>query len=232
MTDTLSNYSSPQKMESQVDQTVQNSNKNKTNYWIYSTFILLFILVSGGYYFLSKLTMQNNIDDNCNPLTTPIFNLKPTEGIANEPTTPITPSAMPIYLQKNYVNENFKFSLQIPNNTSVSQEMNTDYNRLVTFEGDNLLFKIHLEGRKDLEVFDPHRYYHMDMMVSEVTTLGELEAGLYKAPNGYCDGPGCSQPYVAIVTKKDNDIYTLSFYGDDELSPTENAILQSFRFTE
>ena len=67
------------------------------------------------------------------------------------------------------------------------------------------------------------------MPVSEIVTIGGIEAGVYKAPNGYCDGPSCSEPYIAIVTKKGEDIYSLTFFGDDELSKTENSILQSFK---
>ena len=71
----------------------------------------------------------------------------------------------------------------------------------------------------------------MDAPISRTTTLAGVSANVYEMPNGYCDGPGCSAPYIAIVTVNGPDLYHISFFGDTKLSDTENQILSSFKFT-
>lgn len=62
-------------------------------------------------------------------------------------------------------------------------------------------------------------------------TLGGQEAIITYAPNGYCDGPGCSDPFIAYSTNKPVALfYNVVFYGDAELSASEENILKSFKF--
>lgn len=84
---------------------------------------------------------------------------------------------------------------------------------------------------KTLIAFKDFRYLDFDQ--SGQTTMGERPAAVFKAPRGYCDGPGCSDPFIAYgVEAVPGTYYVLVFYGDDVLNETERHILESFRFPE
>lgn len=74
-------------------------------------------------------------------------------------------------------------------------------------------------------------YHFMDFERSGEGRLGGKTAAIFKAPRGYCDGPGCTDPFIAYSTDKPVALfYNAVFYGDTELNPTEKKILESFKF--
>ncbi len=74
-------------------------------------------------------------------------------------------------------------------------------------------------------------YSYMDFIRSGEGKLGGQVAAIFKAPRGYCDGPSCSDPFIAYSTDKPVALYyNVVFYGDDILSSDEEKILESFQF--
>ncbi|MDZ7586751.1 MAG: hypothetical protein U0946_03260 [Patescibacteria group bacterium] len=127
-----------------------------------------------------------------------------------------------------YQNTALGFMIRYPSGIQVIKELNDQYNRLTSFEGNNL--KIEVRLRQDTNNTPLDQYYFMDAPISGQTTLGGLNANIYKFPNGYCDGSSCSQPFVAIVTKRNSDFFSLIFSGDVELSEAEKAIISTVQF--
>ncbi len=130
---------------------------------------------------------------------------------------------------KTYKNSVLGFELKYPPTVQVDKELNDQYNRVIIFKGENLHFEVML--RKNPGNITLDKYYFMDSPIKRKTTLAGNSANVYEMPQGYCDGPGCSEPYIAIVTEKGPDLYHLSFFGDIQLSEVENQILSTFKFT-
>lgn len=63
-------------------------------------------------------------------------------------------------------------------------------------------------------------------------TIGGEPAKKFVASRGYCDGPGCSDPYVAYTVFHGGDRYNIVFFGDTHLSADEQIILDSFEFRD
>ncbi len=150
----------------------------------------------------------------------------PTPQSTTNPT--INPSSAPKAEMKDYTNTTFGFKFQLPITMTQSKELNDEYNRFVSFTDGKTDIEVSL--RKAQREFDPNTYFHMDMPATDTTTLGGELAGIYEAPNGYCDGPGCSKPYVSVVTKKNSDIYALSFFGHAKLTDADKQVIKSFMF--
>jgi hypothetical protein len=129
---------------------------------------------------------------------------------------------------KTYSNSSFGITIKYPQTVTTKDEMDDQYNRKVAFIGDNLDFTVTL--RKADPNFILSKYFFMDSPISRTSTLGGKEANVYELPKGYCDGPSCSQPYIAIVTEHNGDIYSLAFFGDSKLSNQESQILSTFKF--
>ena len=126
-----------------------------------------------------------------------------------------------------YQNEDLGFELEMPSYVSVDTVLNDGLNRFVEFKSEKENFSVRLNEMKGTPL---DQYYYLDFQSSSSSTLGGKEALVYEAPNGYCDGPGCTDPFVAYVTKDGDDFYILSFNGDVELNDVEEAILGSFKF--
>ena len=73
-------------------------------------------------------------------------------------------------------------------------------------------------------------YFYMDFPAARKIDLLGKTANIYELPNGYCDGPGCSEPSVAVVATNNSDLFHISFIGDAELSKLEEQILGTFEF--
>lgn len=131
---------------------------------------------------------------------------------------------------KIFENKEFGFSLQTPASINVNNLMNDQYNRNVDLKGDDI--NLHITLKNSPNDFDLSRYYYMDNTKFKTTTLGGQTANVYEFPNGYCDGPGCSAPFVAVVTEHNKNIYSLSFFGVTKLSNTENQILSTLQFID
>jgi hypothetical protein len=85
--------------------------------------------------------------------------------------------------------------------------------------------------RKDAAATDIRLFYYLDNPIESYGTLGGEDAVISRAPGGYCDGPGCSQPFAVISAKKGNYIYSLNFSGDAVFSDEEQRIINSFAFS-
>lgn len=150
--------------------------------------------------------------------------VSPTPTIHQSP----VPSNDPIANWKTYTNTKLGFEIKYPPSVQVNKEFNDQYNRATEFTGKDINFTVMLRSGYGIDV---KNYFFMDAPISSTTSLAGVSANVYKMPNGYCDGPSCSAPYIAIVTVNGPDLYHLSFFGDTELSDTENQILSTFKFT-
>jgi hypothetical protein len=99
----------------------------------------------------------------------------------------------------------------------------------VVFKGDKGSIDVVLKDGKSRTL---DKYFYLDFLPSATSTLGTEDALVFKAPKGYCDGPGCGDSFVAYSAKHNDDFYNLVFYGDTELNQIEQAILSSFKFIE
>lgn len=197
--------------------------------------VITAIITGGGVYVWQKSNLQateQSLQQQITALQNQIINLqKPTQPIVTTPeeTQVPTQSANETTNWKTYQNSALGFELKVPAYVSVDKELNDQYNRLVMFKSDKENFEVRL--RKG-ETTSLNQYYYLDFPVSSRSTLGGQEALVFEAPNGYCDGPGCSNPFVAYSTKNGDDFYNLVFSGDVEMNDTENTILSSFKFTK
>lgn len=154
----------------------------------------------------------------------PVSTSAPTTGTI--PPTTITPDLVVSW--ETYNSPEFGFSIDYSQNLQVQDYLNDQYNRTVSFKGTDLYFSVTL--RKADSNFNLDKYYFMDSPIARTTVLSGQKANIYEMPNGYCDGPGCSQPYIAIVTEHNSDVYSISFFGDSKLSSLESQILSTFKF--
>lgn len=69
---------------------------------------------------------------------------------------------------------------------------------------------------------------YLDFEPTDTVQLGEYEAKMYVAPNGYCDGPGCSPPFIAFQTFTGDRELLIIFYNTTQLGPMEKAVYASF----
>ncbi len=128
-----------------------------------------------------------------------------------------------------YQNNEYGFAISLPDKISKKESSANKKRPTITFKNTNLNFdvRLYIDLNKDL-----NNFHWRDKEADSKGLLAGNEANIYKAPNGYCDGPGCSFPYIAYATKYDGNFYILSFYGDAELSEEEKRILESFNFVK
>jgi type II secretory pathway pseudopilin PulG len=195
--------------------------------------VITAIIVGGGVYAWQKsifrsteqflqqqiANLQNQIT-NLQKLTQPIVTAPEK---TQEPTQPTDGTAG----WKTYQNKELGFELKMPSYVLVDKESNDSRNRFVVFKGEKENFDVNLQERKNTSL---DQYYYLDFIASSKSILGGKEALVVEAPNGYCDVPGCGDPFIAYSTKNGDDFYNLVFGGDVELSNTEKLILSSFRF--
>lgn len=133
---------------------------------------------------------------------------------------------------KTYKNEKYGFELTYPSNLVV-QENSNSAGLQVWFEQKNeATFFIQIKKAQLTSSVNLSNYFYMDFEPKSQTTLAGQTANVYEAPNGYCDGPGCSNPFVAVVTGKGNDVYILQFNGDIQINSIEQQILNSVKFSK
>ncbi len=73
-------------------------------------------------------------------------------------------------------------------------------------------------------------FYFMDFERVREGTMAGKPAAIFEAPRGYCDGPGCSDPFIAYAIETAPAKYMiLVFYGDTKLSADEQRVLESFK---
>jgi len=194
------------------------------------TFILCLIIVAlvsgGGVYFwqlfeINKLQNQQ-LKEAQRVIDSTKNNTKPTQIVTKTPSSETQN-------WKNYTSTDFGFSINIPSEVKVDRLTNDKYNRAVSFEDNRGGFVVML--RTIYEGFDLNKYYYMDMEPDHKVLLDGVEANVYIASNGYCDGPGCSKPYISFVTVNGNNIYHFSFHNRTTITDIDKKILDSFKFT-
>ncbi len=119
------------------------------------------------------------------------------------------------------------FSLNIPNGVERTNALSDSNNRLVMWEGMGLEFEVRYKNDATTTI---ENYIHLDFPRDSFSILGGEKANVTKSTTGYCDGPGCGDPFIAYTAKKGNDFVSLVFYGDVNLSDIEQDILDSFTF--
>lgn len=214
----------------QPNESIQNSK----HIWITIIAVLLTaIIVGGGVYEWQKSRLQatkQSLQQQITDLQDRLTNLqKPTQPIVIVPEGTQTPTQSVDETEnwETYQNSALGFELKMPAYVSVDKEFNDQYNRLVIFKSDKENFEVRLREGKATSL---SQYHYLDFPVSSRSTLGGQEALVFEAPNGYCDGPKCSDPFVAYSTKYGDDFYNLVFIGDVKMSDTEKSILSSFKF--
>jgi hypothetical protein len=110
--------------------------------------------------------------------------------------------------------------------SKVEAELNDSTNRLVYFAG-----KHNFEVRfKDAGIFTgSSEFPYLDQNPTRFSRLAGYPANVFENSVGYCDGPGCSDPYVAYIAQINNDLVHLIFYGDAKVSNEEQLIIDSFK---
>lgn len=129
---------------------------------------------------------------------------------------------------KDYKNTALGFELKYPADVEVDKELNDQNNRLVIFKGGELHFEIRLIKYSGNTVLD--NYYYLDSPITrKIPFRGDI-ANVYESLHGYCDGPECTEPYVAFVIEKGSDLFHFTFFGDTIVSETENQIFSTIKF--
>lgn len=197
--------------------------------------VLTAIIVGGGVYAWQKSSLRateqslqqqiSDLQDQIANLQQPMQSSVTNQQVSEEATQPDDETAN----WKTYQNSALGFELKAPSYVVVDKEFDDQYNRLVIFKSDKENFEVRLKEGKATPL---NQYYYLGFPVSSRSTLGGQEALVFEAPNGYCDGPGCSDPFVAYSTKYGDDFYNLVFSGDVNMSDTKTSILSSFTFTK
>lgn len=130
---------------------------------------------------------------------------------------------------KTYQSKSLGFELKIPTDILVDKELNDQYNRLVFFKSEKVNFEVRIKDRNGVAL---DKFHYLDFPSSGKSTIDGKEALIFEAPKGYCDGPGCTLPFIAYTTEKENDFYNIVFSGDVKMSDTEKLILESFIFID
>lgn len=136
---------------------------------------------------------------------------------------------------KTYINEKLKFELKYPTTFVIDKEMNDQYNRSTVFKNNEASFEVMLRPATNIDL---DKYYYMDNPTFSKSVLGGKSANkyIYNADNDLCvdneSVPGCPVSYVTYVTQHNQDLYHLTFYGDQELSEIEDQILFTFKFID
>ena len=126
-----------------------------------------------------------------------------------------------------YIHNNFDFYMAKPEYAELKLLVEDESNRLVVFAGGELSIEMRLEEWTGVAL---DAYSYLDLPISSRSELGGQGAVVFVSETGYCDGGGCTPPFVAYATLHRNDIYHLVFYGDTEISPVEERVRSAFSF--
>jgi hypothetical protein len=135
-----------------------------------------------------------------------------------------------------YKNTKYNFEMSVPAGNDIS---NTTASQIFFNSGNGQTQRIEIIVREAImqngntkTPISFKNYAYMDMPRVGEGTMGGQVAAIFEAPKGSCDGPVCTEPYVAYATDRPNPMfYSLVFYGDTKLSTEEQYMLDSFKFT-
>lgn len=148
-----------------------------------------------------------------------------------------------------YTNHDLGFELKIPPSFTIDERLVQQYDPLIVFFNGRDRFEMHLQ-QVDYHVdFDKYNYLYLPQSYKtfnrdKFTAAGSGVAIVFEAPNGYCKGSDCTEPFTVyafgglvysperrhpFINNFRDAYYNLIFYGDTSMSETENAIRKSFR---
>ncbi len=191
--------------------------------------VIIISAIIGSWYLLDQQSrLRNGYDNKISELESQIQDFK----TKKEKSTEVFANINSKDGWKNYKNTDFGFELETPVDATISFYMNEDPNHLVDFElDDKNSFEVRLgeAESKNGSVTKLDDFYYLDFERDSYETINNYKFAVFKAPGGYCDGPGCGAPFIVYVMQKDKTFYEIVFYGDAELSKTEKEILETFK---
>jgi hypothetical protein len=191
-------------------------------------FIILAVLIGVASIGYAYMTMKREPVS----ISVPVENTKESEGTTpnNQVENKIIGTVRPSSDGGNeYTSTVLGFQVSMPSGVNVEKETNTSNNRLVTFVHKNFKYEVRIRKSNNITL---ENYHYLDIVSSENTTIDGYKAKVYKSTKGICEGPSCTQPFIAYALMFNNDFYHLIFYGDTTLSPVETKILSAFKILE
>jgi len=125
-----------------------------------------------------------------------------------------------------YQSQAANFSINYPEGYKLKEADSGGLSYVEFRKDDNNFFTVRIEKA------EKETPYYRDTKATGIAKLGNLEAKQYDFPKGYCDGPGCSLPFIAIKTFQQDQEYTVEFYNITKLGTTEEEVLKSFKLLE
>ena len=125
--------------------------------------------------------------------------------------------------------KHLEIEFKTPSNASIKKVFDKDsLYFLITDDDTELILKVNKPY--DETGLDTRSRYYYDIERTGTTTINGKFAVIFEErdSNGYCDGPGCSRPYINYAMLYNNKYYDLHFW---KFSETGEKILNSFRFT-
>ena len=190
--------------------------------------VIVAILVGGGIWWWASSCGQTSTQNSVviNKSSTKSDNSNNEIGDANEN------SIENIDMWETYTNDDLGFQIDLLPEVTVEMEENDEYNRLVYFTSENLNYEVRLRADDPEHPTELENYYFLDFVPLEQTTINGETANYYESEHGYCDAGMCGSPFTAYAMKHNDDFYVISFYNDTEISPEEERLIYSFKFTK
>lgn len=182
-------------------------------------FVFLICIV-GGAYFLGR----NSVFKELNP-TVPL--IPPADPVVYEPTpAPTSSPSADTSSWKTYSNSAYGFGFKYPDGV-ILEDKSVPNIAQVILAAQGFRETTISANRNDLSE------YYLDTAPSGKITIGGLSGNKYYLPEGYCDGPTCSSPILAVSIVKNGARYVFSTSiekGNDSFTDLENQILSTFKF--
>lgn len=137
---------------------------------------------------------------------------------------------------KTYTNTDYGFSFKYPGDWNKEENNQNDFSDIIFSSANNSEVKnpliIRVYGGKTFSGHaGPNTYFDVSKSGTKKYFIGESDEFIF--PNGYGDAGGTTPPYIVErFIKNNNTVYAFEFYGNTNLSDTENQILSTFRFTQ
>lgn len=126
-----------------------------------------------------------------------------------------------------YVNKQYRFSFKYPEGVILEDKSVEQIGQVV----------LAAQGFRETNVSartDNQNNLYLDTASVGEVTVGDTVWKKYILPDGYCDGPTCSSPILAVTTVKNGTKYVFSVFvekGSTDFTDLETEILSTFIFT-